>query len=280
MEDNGSPEPRFEFDENRTYFRATLPAHPENGALSALRDAAHLRALGKNREAFHRVESAWMANQTSAVLAAETIRLLAGNDEIDRAEAVLKAIRASGPESAVSYVVNIFIDVLIEAGETTKALDWLNAGHDQVFGQDAIDAAILDRRARDSRFAHRYFERACDAVYSDPRALLEFAQTKLVLAGDAYRRHQHDLNRRFLLEARSQLERVIRFDTSRTRHAWAWRELARTLGWLKAPMTDVESAYRKAIELLPEEKRFVSELDRVLSFRFRSGHTGTGRGRR
>ena len=29
MEDNGSPPPKFEFDEQRTYFRAVLPAHPE-----------------------------------------------------------------------------------------------------------------------------------------------------------------------------------------------------------------------------------------------------------
>lgn len=31
--------------EQRTFFQATLPAHPEHEALSALRDAAHLRAL-------------------------------------------------------------------------------------------------------------------------------------------------------------------------------------------------------------------------------------------
>ena len=29
MEDNGSPPPKFEFDEQRTYFQAVLPAHPE-----------------------------------------------------------------------------------------------------------------------------------------------------------------------------------------------------------------------------------------------------------
>lgn len=28
MEENGSPEPQFDFDEGRTYFRVTLPAHP------------------------------------------------------------------------------------------------------------------------------------------------------------------------------------------------------------------------------------------------------------
>ena len=37
MEANGSPVPRFEFDEQRTYFQATLPAHP--GVWSAVRDS-------------------------------------------------------------------------------------------------------------------------------------------------------------------------------------------------------------------------------------------------
>ena len=32
MEQNGSPAPRFDFDEGRTYFRVTLPAHPEHVA--------------------------------------------------------------------------------------------------------------------------------------------------------------------------------------------------------------------------------------------------------
>ena len=78
MADNGSPAPRFEFDEQRTYFQATLPAHPEYTALSALRDAAHLRALGKHDEAWRRVESAWESNPESRVLATEMRRLQEG----------------------------------------------------------------------------------------------------------------------------------------------------------------------------------------------------------
>ena len=88
------------------------------------------------------------------------------------------------------------------------------------FGQDAIDAAILARRLKDSRVAHRYFERAGDAVYTDARALHEFAQTKLWLATEAHRRRQRDSNRRFLTEARALLERVVQLDAPTERHAW------------------------------------------------------------
>ena len=37
MRENGSPEARFDFDEERTYFRVTLPVHPRYEVLNALR---------------------------------------------------------------------------------------------------------------------------------------------------------------------------------------------------------------------------------------------------
>ncbi len=273
MEANGSPIPRFEFDEQRTFFQATLPAHPEYGALSALRDAAHLRTLGEHEEAFRRIESTWMSNQTSAILASEMIRACAERHEIERAEEILDAFQAGGPEYAVPHVVNTLVDVLIDTGgehEKRKALELLGRDHPALFGQDAIDAAILARRARDSRVAHRYFERAGEMVYADARALLEFAQTKIWLSGSAHRSRQHDSSRRFLNEARALLERVIQLDASPTRHAWAWRELARTRNWLRAPAGEVEEAYRRAIECLPSEPRFVRELQKFRASRRRT----------
>jgi len=263
MEANGSPPPHFEFDEQRTFFQATLPAHPEYAALSALRDAAHLRGLGESAEAFRRIESAWESHQASALLASELIRGLAERGEIGRAEEVFETFSARGPESAVAHVANTLIEALFKADELERARRLLKGGHLVMSVQDAVDAAILARRAKDSRTAHRYFERAGDALYADPRALLEFAQTKLQLAREAYRRHERASNRRFLTEARALLERVIQLDTSPTRHAWAWRELARTLRWLKMPIREVRDAYRRAIELLPNEARFAKELEGI-----------------
>ena len=37
MRENGSPEPHIDFDSGRTYFRVTLPAHPEHGTFGATR---------------------------------------------------------------------------------------------------------------------------------------------------------------------------------------------------------------------------------------------------
>jgi len=267
METNGSPAPRFAFDEQRTYFQATLPAHPEYAALSALRDAAHLRTLGEHREALRRVESAWVSNPASAVLASEMIRVYARGGQLERAEEALATFKAHGPENAVSLVTNTLIDVSVEAGDESRARRLLRQDRPALSGKDAIDAAILARRVRDSRAAHRYFERAGDAVHADPRALLEFAQTKLWLANEARRERQRDSNRRFLTEARTLLDRVVQMDTSPARHAWAWRELARTLDWLRSPVREVEDAWGRAIELLPDEPRFVRERERMRAAR-------------
>ena len=263
METNGSPQPRFEFDEQRTYFQATLPAHPEFAALSALRDAAHLRALGEFKEALLRMEEAWHSNHTSAILASEIMRAYGENGDLNGAENVLNTFRAEGSKSCVPHVANALIKVFADAGDETKARQLLEMNQSALFGQDAVDAAILARRVRDFRRAHRYFELAGDAAHADPRALLEFAQTKLWLAGEANRTGNQDSNRRLLREARTLLERVIRLDASPTRHAWAWYELARTLQWLRAPVREIEEAYRRAIELLPEERRFRREMERI-----------------
>nr|VFJ77972.1 MAG: hypothetical protein BECKFW1821C_GA0114237_11551 [Candidatus Kentron sp. FW] len=49
------PAPTFDFNPERTFFRVTLPAHPEYVAISALRDAAHPRAIGDEAGALGRL---------------------------------------------------------------------------------------------------------------------------------------------------------------------------------------------------------------------------------
>ena len=65
MAANGSPTPSFDFDEERTYFQATLPAHPKYAALSAARDAAHLRLAGSQQDAYRRLETALAMDRSS-----------------------------------------------------------------------------------------------------------------------------------------------------------------------------------------------------------------------
>lgn len=265
MADNGSPAPRFDFDPGRTWFRATLPAHPEYAAVSALQDAAYLRTVGATEDAYQRVLQSWQANDTSAVLAAEMIRLHSERHELDEAGAVFTRFDDRGPRAAVPNVANTWIEALLDHGRTDEAQRLLEQLAGSASAQDAVDAAILARRLHRPRTAHRYFQQAGEAIRADSRALHEFAQTKIQLAQDAFRKKQRawrSVNRRLLVEARGLLERVIQLDASPHRHAWAWRDMARLLTWLRVPANDVESAFRNAIRLLPDEPRFPQELQR------------------
>ena len=158
MEDNGSPVPRFDFDKGRTYFRATLPAHPEFRAVSALRDVAYLRAVSDDEGAFRRLESAWRNNQGSAVVAAEMIRWYAERDDLDAATGVLANFKRNGPTAAIPSVTSALIEVLFEGSRDREARELLTHLPGSMAGQDAITAAMLARRFKEEPAAHRYFE--------------------------------------------------------------------------------------------------------------------------
>ena len=261
MAENGSPAPRFDFDPGRTWFRATLPAHPEYVAISALQDAAYLRTVGESDDAFRRVRDSWRAYPDSAALAVEMIRLHAERDNLQEAEAVFVQFREVGPKAAIPNVTNTWIEMLLDHGREDDARGLLEDLAESMSAEDAIDAAILARRLGESDLAHRCFLQAGDAIQMDSRALHEFAQTKLRLAQDARRKRlsgSHAIS--LLVEARGLLERVVSMEASSTRHAWAWRDLARTLNWQRAPASEVEAAFERALQLLPDERRFAEEL--------------------
>lgn len=263
MRENGSHDPIFDFDEGRTYFRVTLPAHPEYVAISALRDAAHLKAIGNEIDSFKRIENAWKAMPSSPSLTSEYIRILGEQERIADAEAALTSFKGVAPEAFHPFVTNVYIELLLDAGRKNEAIKLLNQQPQYLASADALDAAILARRLGDQQRAHRYFERAGDVVLHDARALHEFAQTKIKLAQQMLKKSQGwDSNRRLLREAKELLERVIQMDADRARHAWAWRDLGRVKKWLKHPRGEVISAYKQAIELLPDERIFKEELSR------------------
>ena len=261
MAENGSPRPRFDFD--RGWFRATLPAHPEYAAVSALQDAAYLRTVGSEEDAFRRIREAWCANENSAALTTELIRRSAERDDLDAAEQVFERFRNAAPDTAIANVSNTWVEVLLDHDRSDDARRILEDTSHSTSASDAVDAAILARRLREPRLAHGYFEQAGDAVQMDARALHEFAQTKMRLAQDAtiaQQRSWRTVNRRLLVEARQLLERVLQMNASATRRAWAWRDLARVLNWLHLPAKEVEAAFGNAIDLLPTEARFEKEL--------------------
>lgn len=195
----------------------------------------------------------------ASILPINVADLLNGRTESARLE-----FKASwNPETAVANVSNTWVEILLEHDRGDDARRILRDLARSTSARDAVDSAILARRLREPRLAHRYFEQAGDALQTDARALHEFAQTKMRLAQDARMKRQRSwqtVNRRLLVETRRILERVLQMNASVTRRAWAWRDLARVLNWLRLPANEVEAAFGNAIDLLPAEARFKEEL--------------------
>lgn len=106
MAENGSPVPKFDFDCSRQWFRATLFAHPQYVAICALQDAAYLRIMeGKEAEFIH-VQNAWEANEGSAALASEMIRLCAERDDLTTAEDVFYRFHKNNLGDSLDSVAN------------------------------------------------------------------------------------------------------------------------------------------------------------------------------
>lgn len=262
MEKNGSPEPEFDFDEGRTYFRVTLPAHPEYVAIGALRDSAYLRGIGDDRGALERLRSAWQQNQGSAALANELIRELATRGSLSEARQTFEAFLATSPRQA-ARVITTLADAYIGAGRPQDATRILDHLPDALLPSEAIEAAIAERRARREDRAHRLFLKAGDALYSDVRGLHEFAQTKMRLTSPNRGHVTPEGRRRLLQEARELLEQVVSMDAGAGRHAWAYYDLAQVKRWLKQPTSEIKADLERAIRLDPYEPRFRLELERL-----------------
>ncbi|WP_295441037.1 RNA-binding domain-containing protein [uncultured Thiodictyon sp.] len=262
MAENGSPAPVFDFDEGRTYFRITLPAHPQYVAPGVLRDYAYKKATGDQSQARALLERAWHDGMRSPSIAVALVREKAEQGDLAGAEIMLAQLDA--PELATfARALTALAAAYADARDEKKSKALLNRLPAILAAQDAFDAAILERRLGRQDRAHRLFERAGELVLRDARALHEFAQTKLSLtaplAGSPRPADQQTRNR-LLHEALAALKRVIQMDAPPTRHAWAWFNLGQARQWLRAPRQDVIAAYEQAVALIPDERRFQQAL--------------------
>lgn len=269
MAENGSPPPSFDFGSGRTYFRATLPAHPEYVALTLLRDYAYKKATGDLPQARRLLEQAWRDGVHSPSLAVALVREYVEQRDLEAAERFVDAI-PSADLATCTRALTVLATAHADAGNDARSKELLNRLPPLLPAQDAFDAAILERRLGRQEEAHRLFERAGEFVLRDVRALHEFAQTKLHLTGALARssRPMDELTRvRLLKEALGYLERVVQMEAPPTRHAWAWFDLGRVRAWLRAPRQQVLDAYEKACALAPGERRFEDALRHARSAR-------------
>ncbi len=73
MEENGSPAPLFDFDEDHTYFTVILPVHPRFYIFHAGGQASHLWHIGKKSEAVSHLKRALQSQPESGILVGQLI---------------------------------------------------------------------------------------------------------------------------------------------------------------------------------------------------------------
>lgn len=270
MAENGSPEPKFEFDEQRTYFRVVLPVHPRYQILHALREAAHLWATGAKSEAVMHLERARDSQPSSGALVSQIIEYSFAIEDETRARSALANFEGQQTKIDATRPFLTIARLLLDRRKDADARAILDRLPPNRSYEEILDAALLRKRGRDYQGAHRLFVEAYSIHPQDPKLLHEFAQTKMKLSEDQNPTNPRgrEIRRRLANEAADLLRSAIQISGSDMRAAWCWFNLAKVLSWQRQPISEIEGAYLKAISLAPEEGRFSEGYD---SWRAREG---------
>lgn len=255
MKENGSPRPAFDFDNERTYFRTILPAHPQYVVIQALRESAHLWAIGERTRAVENLEAALHRVPSSGALIAQIIEYRISLDDISTAESIFAEVRSDATlvDGHLPYLA--MAKFYLNQNNSRKAAELLSRIPSPTRVDDLIELAVLYKRSGKLEDAHSVFSTNYDLIKDNPKAVHEFAQTKLRLAASLTKK-DIATKQRLNKDAVELLRRAIQLSDNHIRNAWCYFDLAKALNWLQAPDTEVMQAYGKAIELLPDEQRF------------------------
>lgn len=252
MKENGSPRPIFDFDEEKTYFRVILPAHPQYIVIHALKESGLLWAVGERKRAVANLEEALQRLPDSGELVAQIIQYRISMNDMPSAESIFNKTRDNLAPASCHLPYIAMAKAYLDKRETAKAREILEKAPQPLQVDDLVELAVLYKRTGRYREAHRIFSSNFSYIKNDPRAIHEFAQVKLKLAASSTRHTAKRLDR----EALELLHRVIQLTDDNVRKAWCWFDIARTSHWLRQSHSGILSAYNKAVELLPHETRF------------------------
>lgn len=252
MKQNGSP-PRFDFDAERTYFRVTLPAHPQYVVLHAIREAAYLWATGQKEAALSRLSESENADP-SGVLGAQIIEYKAENGDAEGAEAECRTLLAQNGRIDRMPAAQAMARAHLLRGERLEATEALRYAEPSLADIGALTSiAALYRNAGDFKGAHQLLENNRALFWSDPKGLHEFANVKFELARESYRERKKQLNQRLPEESAALYRRVIQLSPQSKRCGRCWFRLAEIFQYLNKPHTGIEYAREQATALLPDE---------------------------
>ena len=147
MRQAGSPEPRFDFDEGRTYFRVILPVHPRHRVIHALRDGATLWAVGRRREAIDHLARAADDQPGAGAVIGQLIEYSAALDDLQLAKAYLDRFESAARRTEAAQPYLRYGAALLNRDRSREALAWLARVPAESGAGDLLEAATLHKRA-------------------------------------------------------------------------------------------------------------------------------------
>ena len=245
MNENGSPRPIFDFDETRTYFRANLPAHPQYVVIQALRESAHLWAIGDRQRAIHNLEAAANRVPRSGALIAQMIEYRISLDDFSTAERIFAEARSDAAltDSHLPYLA--MAKFYLNQNEPEKAAELLSHVPSPTRVDDLVELAVLYKRSGRLQDAHTVFASNYDLIKDNPKAVHEYAQTKQRLAASLSNKDM-PTKQRLTKDAVELLRRAIQLSNDNIRNAWCYFDLAKALTWLQVPATEVTTSLRQS----------------------------------
>jgi ATP-dependent DNA helicase RecG len=201
MLENGSPEPRFDFDSGRTYFRAVLPVHPGYRLLHTLRESAHMWATGDRIGAIGHLERAFEQQPNSGIIAAQLIDYALATDDLLRARKILERFHKEPIKRESSQPYLLFARNLLDRNDASEAKRILGMIPPAGTDDEIIEAAVLRKRTRDYREAHSLLAQVYPKLKDDPKVVHELAQTKLRLAQQLHGQKDYPTKKRLKQES-------------------------------------------------------------------------------
>lgn len=259
MRENGSPEPKFDFDEGNSYFRVTLPVHPRYQILTTIREADMKWVTGEREYAITKLKRAYEKVPTSGALASKIIDYASDLGDSSLAEEIYLNFKGQELRSEASRPFLSYAKHLIRNRRNKEANQILESIPSFGEKEDKLEIAMMKRKSGALKDAHIIFMELFSEYPDDPKIVHELAQIKNKIART---NRNFAIKKRLTKEAVELLRRAIALSDNDVRSAWCWFDLAKSLNWLREPSADVEKAYLKAISLLPDEKRFQSDYDR------------------
>lgn len=258
MSENGSPDPVFDFDAARSYFRVILPAHPQYVVINSLRESAHLWATGEKQAALANLEAAARRAPHSGALIAQMIEYETALGDFPGAERLFAAVEADSLITDKHLPYLALARYFLDQQNLPRAAEILARVPPPARVEDVLELAVLYKRSGKFQLAHKTFADNYDLLKDNAKAVHEYAQTKYRLAPETA---DAPTKRRLVSDAVELLRRAVQLSQDSVRRAWCWYDLARALEWLRSPETEIRQAYDKALELLPDEPRFVESYD-------------------